>query len=497
MTSNHSSLLNGLLKKPVKTITHILFLVLLVALLILGISNFVTNVFKVKYMEGNIEKFDHASKQGEHQQIQPLYLYEYFAETYDDSVNFCIVADDEEFYIVAISVEDMGEYEELIKYTYYETDVEPDPITMTGMSVRLSDEILEYAIEDYNYLAQKEVASDSNANHIFGSSYLDTTKEPSIDYTILVISVVFFALAAWIYSQIIKKGKRSMVVTEETLGKYSAISLAEVDKELINPENTNYSKEKIYFTKNYLVSSNGGLKILKWDDIVHVYGNINNNFPVTKYSIIVKNIYNKEYEIYNTYSKGKARSLNSKIVQHINDYLPDIKYGFEDDFYSYTSSPFYEVNLEENTEVGLSNYMLGILGAILFASIGGIGWVAIASVGFISGLAGAVILNFSLFGYQKLAGGINRKGKIFALLVTIIMIFVANYMIYVMDLSKLFFGTAYSITNIAKSIPKVPGYISYNNLWRDFGINLVIGYGLSFWVAVSSGLIRDIFNKDK
>lgn len=449
-------------------------------------------------MKGNVVEFTSTMPEGKQGQIQPLYLAEPFAITYDDSIALCFASDYEQFYVVAISSEEMEKYEDLIYYTYSDTDTvqEPEPVTMKGISTRLTDEMLEYAIKDYNLYAE-DVANSSNAEELFGKNYLDTTKELSIDYTIPVIAAIFFALVAWIYSQVIKEGKKAVAVTEDTLGKYSRISLEEVDNELTDQDNTSYPKEKIHFTKNYLVSSNGGFKILRWDDIVHVYGNINKNFPATKHSIIVKTKDDKEYEVYNTYSKEKARSLNSKIVEYISERLPDIKYGHEDGFYSYASSPVYEVILEENNETGFSNYVLGIIGAILFASIGGIGWIVIGRIGFISGLAGALILNLSLHGYQKFAKGINKKGKIIALLVTIIMVLIANYMLYVLDLSEFFYGTAYSMTNIIKSIPKVPEYIGYNNLWGDFAINLAVGFGLTIWVAISSGIINDIFKKDK
>lgn len=148
-----------------------------------------------------------------------------------------------------------------------------------------------------------------------------------------------------------------------------------------------------------------------------------------------------------------------------------------------------------DTEEGSKNnkYLSGVLGAFLWSLIGVVIWIIIGKFGFVAGIAGFLMMKFAIYGYQRFAGGINRKGRIISLIIAFIMIFVANYMLYVIDMSSYYYGNAFNIENIINSVISLPGYLSFTELWGEFIKGLAIGYGLSIWSGLD--IIKEVFKK--
>lgn len=69
-----------------------------------------------------------------------------------------------------------------------------------------------------------------------------------------------------------------------------------------------------------------------------------------------------------------------------------------------------------------SNLPLGIIGALIGAAL----WVLIYQIGVIAGLAGIAIFLGAMKGYSILGKNVDRKGVVVCVLITIVMIFLAN-----------------------------------------------------------------------
>ncbi len=73
-----------------------------------------------------------------------------------------------------------------------------------------------------------------------------------------------------------------------------------------------------------------------------------------------------------------------------------------------------------------SNLPLGIIGALIGSLLGAVVWVLIYQAGFIAGIAGIAIFGGAMKGYSVLGKNVDRKGVVICVLITIVMIFLAN-----------------------------------------------------------------------
>lgn len=495
MNGKYGDILKDLLKKPVKIESHILFIAILAMLLGGSIYSYYDSANKVKNKHNNIEEFNSTGDVGEYSQLMPLYLTDSFAAEYDDSINYSLASDGVVFHIVAIGADDMGKYQELRDYTYYETEHIPEALVMKGISTEIPESIVDLAIDYYNYSTGEDIVDRENYSEIFGLNYLDTTKEPVLSYGVIIFLSILVVVVAYIYNLVIKAGRKRINLTNRTLDKYADTYLMDVDMELNIPNIISFTDQKLYLTENYLVCGVNGLDIIPLKEINHIYGLTFKNFGKDYRSIIVGTTDGIEHEIASTKLDSKGEVLNDKIMQYFFKCLPDVRYGFEDGFYTEALSPFSTEALTADDQEASpkNNYLSGVLGALLWSLIGVVIWIVIGKFGFIAGIAGFLMMKFAIYGYQRFSGGINRKGRIISLIIAFLMIFVANYMLYATQMSSYYYGNAFSIENIVKSIIKLPGYLRYTELWGEFIKDLAIGYGLSIWSGLD--IIKEVFLK--
>lgn len=156
-----------------------------------------------------------------------------------------------------------------------------------------------------------------------------------------------------------------------------------------------------------------------------------------------------------------------------------------------------EVALENNREELLakkSNPITGLVGAFLGALLGIIVWIVIYKLGYIAGIAGAVIAICAMKGYAKLGGHLDTKGVLLSVIVFIVGIYLAHNLSWALDIYtesrkefKVSFFDAY------RSIPQFRKLSTeLNNMyWRD----LVLGYFLS--LVSSATLIFQAFRESR
>lgn len=128
-----------------------------------------------------------------------------------------------------------------------------------------------------------------------------------------------------------------------------------------------------------------------------------------------------------------------------------------------------------------SNMFLGIIGAIGGSLIGVALWLMISLIGFVAGIAGFVMLKFALKGYEKLSGKLDKKGAVISLVIAAFMVLFANILDYVIVLCRAFFEWDASFDTVRYVVMNFGELMTEFDAWRGFGVNLVVGYGLSIW----------------
>jgi len=118
------------------------------------------------------------------------------------------------------------------------------------------------------------------------------------------------------------------------------------------------------------------------------------------------------------------------------------------------------------------NVILGIIGALLGAAIGGVLWLFLARIGFIVGLAGCAIIYCATTIYRLMAGGLSRLGILICVIASIIMIYVANYFSIVLEV----FSIVRSRLDISDVMSHMPEFLGQPEVSSVFYKNLTMGY---------------------
>ena len=125
----------------------------------------------------------------------------------------------------------------------------------------------------------------------------------------------------------------------------------------------------------------------------------------------------------------------------------------------------------------------GLVGALLGSIPGILAWIVLGQVGFIAGICGWLMMRGAIFGYTKLAGGIDRRGEIFATIVALFMPIVSEYLGIAVSVYRNF-RDSYGVT-IGEAISTVPLYLAEADVLQGIIFNLLIGY-----VLIAFGNIR-------
>ncbi|MGN1158389.1 MAG: hypothetical protein ACI4TK_19625 [Agathobacter sp.] len=131
------------------------------------------------------------------------------------------------------------------------------------------------------------------------------------------------------------------------------------------------------------------------------------------------------------------------------------------------------------TEAVSSNLIPGLVGAFLGSLIGAVLWVVIYKIGFIAGIAGAVIAVCAMKGYEMLGKSLDKKGVICSLLIVIVTIFLANKISWSWEIFEVYtkeFGYDMTFFDAFVSADEI---IEFSELTVDYYKDLAIGYVLT------------------
>lgn len=93
-----------------------------------------------------------------------------------------------------------------------------------------------------------------------------------------------------------------------------------------------------------------------------------------------------------------------------------------------TENEVLELNYEGTVEVKKSeNVMMGVVGAMVGAILGGASIILISQLGYVAAISGLILAFCTIKGYQLLAGGMSTKGLIICSVLMLITPFVADW----------------------------------------------------------------------
>jgi len=484
MEASYSKTMKAMMKgKP--SLAFRIGTLLLAGLLVLGsIISLNADKDRVEKQKAELQLFDPFASKDAYSTLTPQFLSEEYAANYNDTVYYCLALDaDYNAYIVAISADQMEQYRDLIDYTYDENiTTPPAKVTLTGMPKEIDAELVDYTVEAYNTFYGGDMLDADSYQMILGEYYLDTTSSPAADSTGFIVLLFLGILVLVVYALRSMKYEPENKLRKTTLEQYQGQALWAVDQELNQPETLHLNTQKIHFTSSYIVTGAQGFEILRYDEMKQVYGLIMNNG--NRRAIVAVTNEGVNHNIAFAGMGNEQDMVIGQIVERIKASRPEIPYGIsEGDFYQIeTSNSEFDFDTEGNGKTGKSNILLGILGAIVGAVLGGVLWIVIGKVGFIAGLAGYLMMLFSIKGYQKLSGYLDKKGQIISLIIAFAMIFGANYLLYALNYCEGFYES-YSVQNIIRSMKELPEFLALDEVKWSFYKDLGVGYLLSIWAG--------------
>lgn len=143
----------------------------------------------------------------------------------------------------------------------------------------------------------------------------------------------------------------------------------------------------------------------------------------------------------------------------------------------------------EASKKGSGNIVGGIVGALLGSVLGVVVWVLIYQLGYISGIAGLVMVICALKGYELLGGHISKAGVIISCIISIIMVIVAEQVCVVIEIFNAY--KDYYEISFFDAFRSVPEFLEEPELRAAVIGDVVIGYLLM--VVGAWGTIRQAY----
>lgn len=136
----------------------------------------------------------------------------------------------------------------------------------------------------------------------------------------------------------------------------------------------------------------------------------------------------------------------------------------------------------------------GILGAALGSLIGVCIWLLLGSFGIISGIAGPLLLSFTFIGFRWLSGTINKKGIVFGILWSALIMALAEFLNCGAAFCRVFLEYDPSPDTVGYVASNLFGLMTESGAWTDYFRNLAVGYGFS--AVICRKLVRRIFARN-
>ncbi len=178
-------------EKVEKKLTLKMFLCIIYLIVITILFSCSYKIFQEKYQA---KPWSEVESVEEYSYITVSKMSEKFAYYEEEDIGFHFVIEEEETglwhtYIIGIKEAKYDKYKEIIDYTYERTEEAPTPIKICGYPEIITTDLKEMAIKNIeNFVpAENEIKiTDENFETYLTNSYLDTTKERSDYFSILL-----------------------------------------------------------------------------------------------------------------------------------------------------------------------------------------------------------------------------------------------------------------------------------------------------------------------
>ncbi len=127
------------------------------------------------------------------------------------------------------------------------------------------------------------------------------------------------------------------------------------------------------------------------------------------------------------------------------------------------------------------NLVTGIVGAFVGVLIGVILWIAIYQLGYIAGIAGAVMMICSFKGFELLGGRMNVAGIIICIVLNIVAVYFAHNISIAVSIMQEVDGYTFS-----SAYQGIPVFMEYEEFADAYWHDLLIGYALTAIAIIPS-----------
>lgn len=198
-------------------------------------------------------------------------------------------------------------------------------------------------------------------------------------------------------------------------------------------------------------------------------------------------------ETYNGYAAGE-QPVNQQPAENpyanMQAFSVDATYGTGTSYSAQPSGNMGNPVIEENKR------MLGIIGAIGGALIGGAAWVLVGYLGYIVGWIAVLIYFLAVTGYKKLGKKEDTFGYVFCGILVLVVVTIATYLYFGLWLTRELNDIGKNVT-IGRVFGNMKWFMHNYDLWGSFIKNLVMGY--LFSIAATVGMlvshIKEVRNK--
>ncbi len=234
---------------------------------------------------------------------------------------YYIVADDNDYYIVQLEHSKFEELKEIHDYTYSKIDKAPKPVTITGMPVKIDDELFNILNESFNELYNENLSS-TEFRDIIGYTYLDTSLTPITHLKTFTVILSILSLLALIICG------RIWIISFRRNSNF----INTYDREL--EENLNaqfadaviYKKLKLMILKDYLIFDYRGMWLIPIRDIVWIYPEDHSVNSKPNHKCIILELKNgKKYAVANT---KKYMEMYKEVYQILSEHAPEAMKGY-------------------------------------------------------------------------------------------------------------------------------------------------------------------------
>ncbi len=153
------------------------------------------------------------------------------------------------------------------------------------------------------------------------------------------------------------------------------------------------------------------------------------------------------------------------------------------------ASDSFQRRAEEISRKGSGNIIGGIVGALLGSVLGVIVWVLIYQLGYISGIAGLVMVICALKGYEILGGHLSKTGIIISCVISIVMLLIAEQVCVGLEIYDVY--KDYAEITFFDAFKSVPEFLEEPELKAAVIYDIVIGYllmAVGAWGTVRQAL---------